>query len=62
MCLKLCSTTMLQKIRLASTIQINIYAHKLYENATTAKQVDKVNLVKKTLSRYITTHLNLLKK
>jgi hypothetical protein len=39
---------MLQKIRLAYTIQIHIYAQKLRENATIAKQVDKVNLVKKT--------------
>jgi hypothetical protein len=53
---------MLQKIRLAYTIQIHIYAQKLRENATIAKQVDKVNLVKKPLSRYIATHLNLLKK
>jgi hypothetical protein len=43
---------MLQKIRLAYTIHINIYAQKLHENATIAIQVDKVNLVKKTLAIY----------
>jgi hypothetical protein len=45
---------MLQKIRLASTIQINIYAQKLHESVTIAQQVDKVNLVK----RSIATHPN----
>jgi hypothetical protein len=43
---------MLQKIRLASTIQINNYAQKLHENATIAKPVDKVNLVKRSKKIY----------
>jgi hypothetical protein len=52
MCLKLCSTAMLQKIRLDYTIQINNYAQKMHENATIAKPVDKGNLVKTRKKHY----------
>jgi hypothetical protein len=52
MCLKLCSTAMLQKIRLDYTIQINNYVQKMHENATIAKPVDKGNLVKTRKKHY----------